>query len=208
MEVLNRAEENLSRNLNVRILCLPPCTVAACHFIGENPEEVVGEKASRFVQESRLYERKGFFCGTAPAGSRKLPLLHAGTLLQCRFGKSQKTSSVHQFLVRQQVKLFFLGISHSNGMKTENYACMVNGIEMRYKSGESYNQPGVEALRRHAQDAATLREDGVPSWPLEPLPRCSSNHRIIHDIVSKSTAFFHFFANLLQTSVPCVSCHH
>lgn len=58
MEVLNRAEENLSRNLNVRILCLPPCTVAACHFIGENPEEVVGEKASRFVQESRLYERK------------------------------------------------------------------------------------------------------------------------------------------------------
>lgn len=58
MEDLNRAGEILDRTLPVRILHLPPCTVAAYHFIGENPEEAVGEVMNRFVQESRLYEKK------------------------------------------------------------------------------------------------------------------------------------------------------
>lgn len=58
MEELNRAGEILDKSLSVRILRLPPCTVASCHYIGENPEEVVGEVMTRFVQESRLYEKK------------------------------------------------------------------------------------------------------------------------------------------------------
>lgn len=58
MEDLNKAGEVLDKSLPVRILRLPPCTVASCHYIGENPEERVGDIASVFVQESGLYEKK------------------------------------------------------------------------------------------------------------------------------------------------------
>lgn len=58
MEELNRAGEILDRSLQVRILLLPLCTVASYHYIGENPEEAVGEVMTRFVQESGLYEKK------------------------------------------------------------------------------------------------------------------------------------------------------
>lgn len=58
MEELNRAGEILDRSLQVRILLLPPCTVASYHYIGENPEEAVGEVMTRFVQESGVYEKK------------------------------------------------------------------------------------------------------------------------------------------------------
>lgn len=58
MEELNRAGEILDKSLPVRILRLPPCTVASYHYIGENPEEAVGDVVTRFVQESRLYEKK------------------------------------------------------------------------------------------------------------------------------------------------------
>ena len=58
MEELNRAGEILDKSLSVRILRLPPCTVASYHYIGENPEEAVGEVVTRFVQESGLYEKK------------------------------------------------------------------------------------------------------------------------------------------------------
>ena len=58
MEDLNRAGEILDRTLPVRILQLPPFTVASYHFVGENPEEAVGEMMTKFVQESRLYEKK------------------------------------------------------------------------------------------------------------------------------------------------------
>ncbi len=43
---------------DVRYVLLPPCTVAAYHYIGENPEEKAGEVLDRFVRESRLYEVK------------------------------------------------------------------------------------------------------------------------------------------------------
>lgn len=43
---------------DVRYVLLPPCTVAAYHYIGENPEEKAGEVLDRFVRESRLYEIK------------------------------------------------------------------------------------------------------------------------------------------------------
>ncbi len=58
MNDLNKAEETLNRSLNVRILLLPPCTVASYQYIGEQPEENVGNTVSRFVQESKLYEIK------------------------------------------------------------------------------------------------------------------------------------------------------
>lgn len=48
----------LTEKLNVRILHLPPMTVASYHHIGADPEEVVGDRMSRFVQESKLYEAK------------------------------------------------------------------------------------------------------------------------------------------------------
>lgn len=43
---------------DVRYALPPPCTVAAYHYIGENPEEKAGEVLDRFVRESRLYEIK------------------------------------------------------------------------------------------------------------------------------------------------------
>lgn len=58
MSDLNKAEETLNKSLPVRILLLPPCTVAACHYIGENPEEHVGDMMARFIKESGLYTRK------------------------------------------------------------------------------------------------------------------------------------------------------
>lgn len=58
MSELNKAEEVLNKSLNVRIVLLPPFTVAAFHYIGETPEEHVGDEADRFIRESRLYEIK------------------------------------------------------------------------------------------------------------------------------------------------------
>lgn len=58
MSDLNKANEILDKSLNVRILFLPPCTVAACQMIGENPEEQAGDVICKFVQESGLYEKK------------------------------------------------------------------------------------------------------------------------------------------------------
>lgn len=58
MSDLNKANEILDKSLNVRILLLPPCTVAACRYVGENPEENVGNIVSKFVQDSGLYEIK------------------------------------------------------------------------------------------------------------------------------------------------------
>ncbi|SHM90180.1 DNA-binding transcriptional regulator, MerR family [Anaerosporobacter mobilis DSM 15930] len=58
MNELNKANETLNKNLEVRMVLLPPCTVASFHYVGENPEEVVGNQMSKFVQESKIYERK------------------------------------------------------------------------------------------------------------------------------------------------------
>lgn len=55
MEKQNKIVESLR---NVRIVLLPACTVASYHFIGENPEETVGEQMDKFVRESHLYELK------------------------------------------------------------------------------------------------------------------------------------------------------
>lgn len=58
VEKLNKANEALGKLRNVRIVMLPPCTVASYHFVGENPEEVVGGVMDKFVRESKLYELK------------------------------------------------------------------------------------------------------------------------------------------------------
>ena len=58
MSEINQAEQEQWRKLNVRFLQLPPMTVAAFHYVGPDPEDHVGDMASRFVQESHLYEAK------------------------------------------------------------------------------------------------------------------------------------------------------
>ena len=58
MSEINQAEQEQWRKLNVRLIQLPPMTVAAFHYIGPDPEEHAGDMAGRFVRESRLYEVK------------------------------------------------------------------------------------------------------------------------------------------------------
>lgn len=58
MEALHEANETMSRSLPVRIVQVPPCTMASYHFVGEEPETKAGDVMSRFVQESGLYEKK------------------------------------------------------------------------------------------------------------------------------------------------------
>lgn len=58
MEELNKANETLGKLKKVRIVLLPPCMVASYHFVGENPECVVGDVVDKFVRESKLYELK------------------------------------------------------------------------------------------------------------------------------------------------------
>lgn len=49
------AEDKESR---IRIILLPPCTVAAYQYVGANPEEIVGEVMDRFIRSEGLYEKK------------------------------------------------------------------------------------------------------------------------------------------------------
>ncbi|WMJ21942.1 effector binding domain-containing protein [Paludicola sp. MB14-C6] len=58
MQALNQAEQSLGRLKNVRILYLPPVTVASSHYIGDNPEEVAGTQLYEFVQATKLCELK------------------------------------------------------------------------------------------------------------------------------------------------------
>lgn len=58
MSDLNKANENLSKLKDVRIIYLPPATVAASHYIGENPEDHAGEQLNKFVLESGLCDIK------------------------------------------------------------------------------------------------------------------------------------------------------
>lgn len=58
MEELNRASEELSRLKNVRIVHLPPYTVAASHYVGENPEGNAGDQLCEFLKSSNLYSIK------------------------------------------------------------------------------------------------------------------------------------------------------
>ena len=57
-KVRNMAKEIIEKDSCVRILMLPPCTVAAYQYIGENPEEHVHEMMAPFIRSSCLYEKK------------------------------------------------------------------------------------------------------------------------------------------------------
>lgn len=52
------AKEMVEKGNCVRIVLLPPCTVASYQFEGDDPEEKVGEVMDRFIRSSRLYEIK------------------------------------------------------------------------------------------------------------------------------------------------------
>ena len=54
---MKTAREMIEKDSCVRILLLPPCTVAAYQYIGENPEDHL-EKMEDFIRDSRLYEVK------------------------------------------------------------------------------------------------------------------------------------------------------
>ena len=58
MNDLNKANDNIQCKLNVRLVLLPPCTLASYHYIGENPEEKTGDMMSKFITENKLYEKK------------------------------------------------------------------------------------------------------------------------------------------------------
>ncbi|NLM10961.1 MAG: MerR family transcriptional regulator [Clostridiaceae bacterium] len=58
MDDLNKANEILSTLKNVRIIHLPPYTVAASHYFGENPEENAGKPLEEFVRSIELQKIK------------------------------------------------------------------------------------------------------------------------------------------------------
>lgn len=58
MEELNRANDKLSQLRDVRIVYLPPATVAASRHVGENPEQNAALPLDKFVIESGLRELK------------------------------------------------------------------------------------------------------------------------------------------------------
>lgn len=77
MDDLIRASDALNKPTAVRILYLPPMTVAACHLTGDNTEEVVGAQITEFIKRQRLtavkpdFRRIGFNnpAGDAATGS-------------------------------------------------------------------------------------------------------------------------------------------
>ena len=58
MNELNNANEYLKKSFEVRPVLLPPFTVAAYQFIGENPETNAGDVVDKFIRESGLYIAK------------------------------------------------------------------------------------------------------------------------------------------------------
>ncbi|MBK1810009.1 effector binding domain-containing protein [Clostridium sp. YIM B02505] len=63
MEELNKANENLNRlqDKDVRIIYLPPATVASVHCVGGSPEIETGNILNQFIRESKLYDVKPDF---------------------------------------------------------------------------------------------------------------------------------------------------
>jgi len=55
---LSAVDKQLSKLQNIRILHLPPMTVASSHFIGENPNENAVKVINEFVKESHLLQIK------------------------------------------------------------------------------------------------------------------------------------------------------
>jgi len=58
MDDLNKANETLSTLRNVRIIHLPPCTVAVSYYFGENPEDNAGKSLNEFIRRVELQKIK------------------------------------------------------------------------------------------------------------------------------------------------------
>lgn len=58
MDDLKKAEKSLSRLTDVRIVYLPPATVAVAHHIGDEPEACTGAMIDRFVRDTGLTKIK------------------------------------------------------------------------------------------------------------------------------------------------------
>ena len=58
MSEINHAEQEQWRKLNVRILLLPPMTVAAFHYVGAECEDHAQAMAGQFIRDSGLYALK------------------------------------------------------------------------------------------------------------------------------------------------------
>ncbi len=58
MDKLEKAEASASKLRDVRIVYLPPATIAAAHYIGDDPEDHVSEMIDRFVRETGLCKTK------------------------------------------------------------------------------------------------------------------------------------------------------
>ncbi|MCL1964038.1 MAG: effector binding domain-containing protein [Firmicutes bacterium] len=58
MNDVNQADATLHKLRDVRIVYLPPATVAASHFIGGEPENVAGERIFRFARSVDITRRK------------------------------------------------------------------------------------------------------------------------------------------------------
>lgn len=56
-EELTMVEQTRNTMNDVRIVHLPAATVAAAHFIGENPEDRAGKMIADFVRENRVWEK-------------------------------------------------------------------------------------------------------------------------------------------------------
>jgi len=58
--VLNKfyLKDNYLMDKDVRIIYLPPCTVASFHYIGAEPEAHTGEVINKFVKDNKLWEIK------------------------------------------------------------------------------------------------------------------------------------------------------
>lgn len=57
MQELNQAEQVTNKMTDVRIVHLPAATVAAAHFIGDEPEDKAGEMIADFARDNKLWEK-------------------------------------------------------------------------------------------------------------------------------------------------------
>ena len=83
MDLLNKADKNLSRLTNVRIVQLPPYAVASNHCIEENPEETEGmlwQSVYSISASARSCRMRG--CSASIIRTR----LKTGNTMAARFG--------------------------------------------------------------------------------------------------------------------------
>ena len=62
MDDLNKASKTLSKFDNIRIVYLPPATVASSHQgVCDEPEKIAGDRLLKFIQKTKLYDIKPDF---------------------------------------------------------------------------------------------------------------------------------------------------